>query len=278
MHVLILGAKGMLGRALTKAFETEEVITWDRDDLDITNEAEVMEHIPIVDPDVVINAAAYTDVEKAEDEEQLAAKVNGDAVGFIAKSCAQKNIPVVHFSTDYVFDGTKQEGYLETDTPGNPLNAYGRTKLLGEQKLQENTNRFWLVRTAWLFGPHGKHFVDTMLRLSEKGELKVVNDQHGCPTYTKDLAQAIFKMVWEKSDYGIYHLTNGSPTTWFDFAQEIFKQSEKKVNVIPTSTEGYPYKAKRPLWSVLKNTKRPLLRNWHEALKDYLNIRDITHP
>lgn len=270
-----MGAKGMLGRALTKAFESEEVVAWDRDDLDITNESEVAKHIPAIEPDVVINAAAYTDVEKAEDEEKIAEKVNADAVGYLAKACSKINVPLFQISTDYVFDGTKQEGYLETDVPNKPLNAYGRTKLLGEKKLQENTDKFWLVRTAWLFGPHGKHFVDTMLRLSDKPELKVVNDQHGCPTYTKDLAQAIFKLTNERADFGIYHLTNNTPATWFDFAQEIFKLSEKKVNLLPTSTEGYPYKAKRPLWSVLKNTKRPLLRNWREALKDYLNIREV---
>jgi len=279
MHVLILGANGMLGRALQKTFESDEVVAWDKKELDITNKEQVMEHILGADPDLVINAAAYTNVEKAEEEEELAAKINGEAVGYLAEACNKENVPLVHISTDYVFNDGQKEGHLENAVAENPINAYGRTKLLGEKLLQEKTDKFWLIRTAWLFGPYGKNFVETMINLGkEKKEITVVCDQHGSPTYTRDLAQAIFKMTHEQSPFGIYHLTNGGDTTWADFAKEIFKQEEMAVNVIPVSSEEYPTKALRPQWSILKNTKRPLLRSWQEALKDYLNIRNIQNP
>ncbi|MDO8512669.1 MAG: dTDP-4-dehydrorhamnose reductase [bacterium] len=279
MHVLILGAQGMLGRALQKQFEADQVIAWDRNELDITDRDQVLEHLPICEPDLVINAAAYTDVEKAEVEEELATKVNGHAVGYLAEACAKLNIPLVHISTDYVFSGDKKEGYAEDETPGEPLNAYGRSKLLGEQLLQKNTDKYWLIRTAWLFGPQGKNFVETMINLGkQKSELKVVDDQHGAPTYTRDLAQAIFKLTHEQAPFGIYHITNGGNATWAEFAKEIFKIMQMPVNVVPVTSEEFPTKAIRPKWSILKNTKRPLMRSWQEALKDYINIRNIKNP
>jgi len=299
MHVLILGANGMLGRALQKQFEADQVVNWDRNELDITDRDQVLEHLPICEPDLVINAAAYTDVEKAEAEEDLATKVNGYAVGYLAEACAKLNIPLVHISTDYVFSGDKKDGYAEEDIPGEPLNAYGRSKLLGEQLLQKNTDKSWLIRTAWLFGPlttlrpraqgrevssgsngpQGKNFVETMINLGkQKPELQVVDDQHGAPTYTRDLAQAIFKMTHEQAPYGIYHLTNGGTATWAEFAKEIFKLMQMPVNVVSVTSDEFPTKARRPKWSILKNTKRPFLRNWQEALKDYINIRNVKNP
>jgi dTDP-4-dehydrorhamnose reductase len=279
MHILILGAKGMLGRALQKTFESDEVVAWDRDELDITNREQVLEHVLGADPDLVINAAAYTNVEKAEEEEEIAAKINGEAVGYLAEACKKEGVPLVHISTDYVFNDGQKEGHEEDAIAENPINAYGRTKLLGEKLLQEKTDKFWLIRTAWLFGPYGKNFVETMINLGkEKKELKVVCDQHGSPTYTRDLAQAIFKMTHEKVPFGIYHLTNGGNTTWADFAKEIFRMQKMAVNVIPVTSDEYPTKALRPQWSILKNTKRPFLRSWQEALKDYLNIRNIQNP
>ncbi len=280
MQVLILGAKGMLGNALQRAFESEEVIAWDRDDLDITNREEVLRHIQAIEPDVVINAAAYTNVEQAEAEPEIANKVNGEAVGYIAEACAGLNIPVIHYSTDYVFASEKKEGYSEEEVPnGVPINTYGRSKLLGEKKLQEKTGKFWLIRTAWLFGPYGKNFVETMVRMGkEKKELSVVGDQHGSPTYTKDLAQATFKLVHDNPEYGVYHLTNGGNTTWAEFAETIFKLCGMDVVVKPISSVEYSGKAKRPQWSVLKNTKRPLLRDWREAVKDYINVLNVKNP
>lgn len=279
MHVLIIGANGMLGRALQKQFEADQVVAWDRNELDITDREQVMEHLPICEPEIVINAAAYTNVEKAEEEEAIANKVNGDAVGYLAEACAKLNIPLVHISTDYVFDGENKDGFTETDVPRNPLNAYGRSKLLGEQLLQKHTEKFWLIRTAWLFGPQGKNFVETMVNLGQqKSELKVVDDQRGCPTYTRDLAKAIFKMTHEQAPYGIYHLTNSGSASWAEFAKEIFKIMQMPVNVVPVTSQEFPTKAQRPKWSILKNTKQPLLRNWQEALKDYINIRNVKNP
>lgn len=279
MQVLIIGANGMLGRALQKQFEADQVVAWDRNELDITNREQVLEHLPVCGPDLVINSAAYTDVEKAEEEEDLANKVNGDAVGYLAEVCAKLDIPLVHISTDYVFSGDKEEGYAENIEPASTLNVYGRSKLLGEQLLQARTAKFWLVRTAWLFGPQGKNFVEKMISLGEKKtEVEVVNDQHGCPTFTRDLAQAIFKLTHEGAPYGIYHLVNGGSATWADFAKEIFKTMQMPVRVVPVASEKFPTKARRPKWSVLKNTKRPPLRNWQEALKDYINIRNVKNP
>lgn len=279
MHVLILGANGMLGRALQRQFEADQVVNWDRNELDITNREQVLEHLPICEPELVINAAAYTDVEKAETEKELANKVNGDAVGYLAEACNKINVPLVHISTDYVFHGDKQEGYLETDAPGNPLNEYGRSKLLGEQLLQKNTEKFWLIRTAWLFGHQGKNFVETMINLgTTRKEVRVVGDQHGSPTYTRDLAKAIFELTHKQAPFGVYHLTNGGTATWAEFAAEIFKQMQMLVSVVPVSTAEYPTKAQRPQWSILKNTKLPLLRNWQESLKDYINIRNVKNP
>jgi len=279
MHVLIIGAKGMLGRALQKQFEADQVVSWDKDELDITDREQVFEHLPICEPDLVINAAAYTNVEKAEEEEMVANKVNGDAVGYLAEACAKLDIPLVHISTDYVFPGNKKEGYTEDETTTESLNAYGRSKLLGEQLLQKNTDKFWLIRTSWLFGPLGKNFVETMIGLGkQKSELKVVGDQHGCPTYTRDLVQAIFKITHEQAPYGIYHITNSGSTTWAEFAKEIFKIMQMPVNVVPITSEEFPTKAQRPQWSILKNTKRPLMRSWQEALKDYINILNVKNP
>jgi dTDP-4-dehydrorhamnose reductase len=279
MHVLIIGAKGMLGKALQKQFEADQVIAWDRDELDITDREQVLKHLPICEPDMVINVAAYTNVEKAEEEEDVANKINGDAVGYLAEACAKLNIPLVHISTDYVFSGDKKDGYVEEETPSEPLSAYGRSKLLGEQLLQKNTQKYWLIRTAWLFGPQGKNFVETMISLGkDKKEINVVGDQHGSPTYTRDLAKAIFKLTHEQSPFGIYHLTNGGVATWAEFASEIFRIMEMPVKVNAVTTVEYPTKAERPAFSILRNTKRPLLRNWQEALKDYINIRNLKNP
>lgn len=279
MQVLIIGANGMLGRALQKQFEADQVIAWDKNELDITRHDEVFEQISICGPDLVINAAACTNVEKAEEEEMVANMVNGDAVGYLAETCAKLDVPMVHISTDYVFPGDKQDGYTEEDIPGDAKSAYGRSKLLGEQLLQKHADKFWLIRTAWLFGPMGKNFVETMIGLGkQKKELKIVDDQHGCPTYTRDLAQAIFKMTHEQAPYGIYHITNSGSTTWAGFAKEIFKIMEMSVNVVPVTSEEFLTKAQRPKWSILKNTKRPLMRSWQEALKDYINIRNIKNP
>lgn len=279
----------MLGHDLQKVFKNEDFIAWDKNELDITNYGQVQEKFFTIMPDLVINATGYTQVDLAETEEEKANQINGAGVAYIAGRCREIGATIVHFSTDYVFNGSKKKGYNEED-PTNPINAYGRSKVLGEKHLvdwmeslcDENPmdGQYFLIRTSWLFGQHGKNFVDTMLELGKKqialgkkGQpLKVVNDQFGKPTFTMDLAQQV-KWLVETNEYpyGIYHITNEGTTTWYDFAKEIFKLAKMKVDVLPCSSGEYVRPAKRPSYSILNNTKLPPLRSWKEALKEYLN-------
>jgi dTDP-4-dehydrorhamnose reductase len=264
IKTLILGAGGMLGSDLCKAFP--EAVKFTHKDLDITSRKQVLEAIREINPDVVINAAAYTDVDGCEDNQELAYEVNGDGPGNIAEACSIVGAKLVHFSTDYVFDGSKKE-YTESATP-NPINVYGHSKLLGEKKITENVDDFRIIRISWLFGTHGKNFVDTMLKLSrEMDTVKVVNDQFGKPTYTVDLAAKVKEIIGLEP--GIYHITNDGICSWYEFASSIID------NVIPCTSEEFPRKAKRPKYSVLANTKTEPMRHWKEALKDYLKERNI---
>lgn len=278
MQVLILGSQGMLGRALVREFANEEVTAWDRTHLDITDEQAVAEALPMLEPDLVINAAAYTDVEKAELETEEADAVNGYAVGNLAVTCAEERIPLLHISTNYVFDGKKQEGYGEDDEPSNPVNAYGRSKLLGETLLRENGKNYWLVRTAGLFGPHGKHFVDRIITLAdEKPVIPVVADQRLSPTSTADLARAIRELVQSSVPPGVYHLVNSGIATWADLAEFVLTTLGKSARVERIAASDpvlqSTHTAQRPSWSVLRNSKRPPLRPWKEAVRDYLRLR-----
>lgn len=264
IKTLIIGASGMLGSDLCKVFPDAVKLT--HHDLDITDREQVIESILKIKPDVVINAAAYTNVDGCEDNKELAFQVNGHGPGYIAEACARAGAKLVHFSTDYVFDGSKKE-YVESDTP-NPINVYGHSKLLGEKKIIENMDGYRIVRISWLFGIHGKNFVETMLKLSrEMGTVKVVNDQFGKPTYTTDLANKIKEII--ELDSGIYHITNDGVCSWYEFASSIVD------NVIPCTSEEFQRKAKRPKYSVLVNTKTEPMRHWREALKDYLQERNI---
>jgi len=277
MRILILGSKGMLGQALQRACSPDTVVGWDREELDITDASAVAERLPGAEPDVVVNAAAYTDVEGAEREPEVADRVNGHAVGVLAEVCSRYDLPLVHVSTDYVFGNERKAGYRETDEPRAPGSTYGRSKLIGEVFLRKRAQKYWLVRTAWLFGPHGKHFVDTMLRIgSEKREVHVVKDQHGSPTYTRDLAHAIYTLVADGAPFGMYHLTNSGVTTRAEFARAIFADAGMDVRVTPITSEECQNRAKRPKWSTLKNTKRPPLRPWRVALQEYL--RTVVPP
>lgn len=274
--ILILGAHGMLGQALADGFSDYDPILWGRAELDITDKSAVMEKITVLSPDIIINAAAYTDVDGAEAESELAFLVNGEAPGFIAEAARESEAVLVHFSTDYVFDGIQKEGYDENERDFLPVNIYGESKLLGEQNIEENTDNFYIVRTSWLFGPGGKNFVSTMLQLgSERDSLKVVSDQIGRPTYTKDLTVAVRSLIEDRNEYGIYHLTNsvpeGSGISWYEFAHEIFEQSHIEVVLSPCTSEEFLRPAARPHYSILLNTKRPELRNWRLGLQDYLS-------
>lgn len=271
MKVLVLGAQGMLGQAIMSTWPEFDMVGLDRPEIDITKPREATHALVTYRPNLVINCAAMTAVDDIETHEAEADRVNGTAVGYIAKACDAQRIPVVHLSTDYVFEGIKEFGYTESDQPTTPVSAYGRTKLHGEQQLMINTKRYYLVRTAWLYGPGGKNFVQTMLDLAKtKPELQVVNDQHGKPTLTQDLSMFIKSLVTSHAPYGIYHGVNEEPTTWYDFAVEIFRKAGMTTIVKPCATSEFPRPAKRPAWSVLRNTKRPPLRPWTEALRDCL--------
>ncbi len=272
--ILIIGADGMLGNDVSKEFPDAELSTIG--DLDITKRSEVFERIRKLDPDVVINCAAYTAVDAAEDNEALCMDVNAEAAGYIAEACEMQDAVMVQISTDYAFDGNKGSPYLESDET-NPLSVYGKSKALGEELVTRNCKKHYVIRTAWLFGRYGKNFVETMLRLSsEKDELTVVDDQSGSPTYTKDLAKKIREIVETGPAFGTYHVTNSGEATWFDFAREIVRLAgkEKSVKVTAIKTVDLKQKAQRPEYSVMLNTKTSALRHWKDALKDYMDERN----
>ena len=266
IKTLILGAGGMLGTDLCRVFP--DAVALKHNDIDIADKEQVIETIKRIEPDVVINAAAYTDVDGCEDEDnlELAFDVNGRAPGYIAKACAHVGATLVHFSTDYVFDGSIKE-YVESDLTG-PINVYGESKLLGEMNIIANMDDYRIIRTSWLFGVHGKNFVETVMRLSrEMDTVRVVDDQFGKPTYTADLAQKTDEIVGLAP--GIYHITNEGVCSWYEFAAAVVD------NALPCSSEEFVTKAKRPRYSVLINTKTRPMRHWRKALLEYLKHKGI---
>ena len=275
-RVLITGAKGMLGLDVIDVFrETYEVYGRDIDDFDITRDKETMDAIIRIRPNIVIHAAAYTDVDGCETHLELANSVNGGGTENVASACRELGSKMVYISTDYVFDGTKSGAYSEED-PTCPINAYGRSKLEGERWVGTLVDQFIIVRTAWLFGRGGNNFVKTILKLArEKGALSVVNDQVGSPTYAVDLSRAIYALV-EKGCKGIYHITNGETCSWYEYAREILAMSGLgNISVHPISSDQLNRVAKRPRNSVLDRGKFERetgyrMRPWREALRDYL--------
>lgn len=275
MKILVTGAKGMLGQDLCPILEDEghDVVETDSKTLDVTDFKGVNGVLIAQKPDMVIHCAAYTNVDKAEEEPEKAELVNVVGTENLAKICAEKNITLIYISTDYVFDGTKKEQYLPEDKT-NPINVYGKTKLGGELAVQKHCKKFYIVRTSWLYGHHGKNFVETMLSLKDKEELKVVDDQIGCPTWTVELANAIAELIDEAPEYGIYNICGSGETSWYNFAKEIFSLEglkEGKCNLKPCKTEEFPRPAKRPKHSAMDNYG--VCRNWKAALKDYLALR-----
>ena len=259
--VLILGASGMLGHDLQKVYPSA---VCRGHELDITDEAATSSFLLDLRPTLVINAAAFTNVDGCEDQQELAFAVNGEGPGYLAAACHEVGATLVHYSTDYVFDGS-QESYRESDLP-NPINVYGASKLRGEQAIMAEMEDYHIVRTSWLFGHNGPNFVETMLRLSDEMEtVRVVNDQFGKPTYTAHLAAKTLEIA--KRESGMYHITNEGVCSWYEFASAIIP------NVEPCSSEEFLRPAKRPKYSVLENTKTSPMRPWQDALKDYLNIR-----
>jgi dTDP-4-dehydrorhamnose reductase len=282
MKILILG-QGLLGSELKKVFANQEPICLDINNLDITDFEKTKKEIFKIKPNVIFNAAAYTNVEKAQEEKELCFKVNAQAVKNLAQISKQIKAKFFHFSTDYVFDGLKKEGYLEDDIPKNPLNVYGQSKLAGENYIRAISNdfkipNFYLIRTSYIFGPGGKNFVLTMINLAQTlPEIKVVFDQFACVTYAPDLAKATKELLENKNfSGGIFHRTNDGVINFFDYAKEIFKikkELDGNFNIpklIPIKLKDYPSKAPRPQYSILLNTKLPLLRNYQLALREYL--------
>jgi len=272
MKILIIGSKGMLGTDLMQELSKTdfEILGWDIQDIDITKE-EDMPSIEQENPDIIINCAAYTNVDGAETEKEKCYAVNVTGVKNLVNACKKLNIPLVQISTDYVFNGEKQ-GYDENDEK-DPINYYGKTKAEGEDLIIKNLKKYYIIRTSWLFGKNGKNFVETIIRLcNKKDEIKVVNDQIGSPTYTKDLSKEIINIInkMDKYKYGIYHLTNSDKCSWFEFAQEIAKLSKAKCKIKQCTTEEFPKLARRPKFSILNNNKTEKLRSWKEALEEYL--------
>lgn len=282
MKILITGSKGMLAQDLIPLLkERHEVFAFPREELDITNRDSIFNALSHVRPDLVINCAAYTKVDKAEEEREKAFLINGIGVQNLAVACADKGISLCHISTDYVFDGEKKKPYTPFDNP-NPINTYGESKLAGEKYIQWLLNKLYIVRTSWLYGRWGNNFVLTILRLSkEQAAIKVVNDQIGSPTYTVTLSDGIRRLI-ESGSYGIYHITDESDggISWFDFAKEIVRISGLKTELIPVTTDKYPRPARRPMYSVLDMEMTRLAigfrpPDWKVSLKELIKFIKI---
>jgi dTDP-4-dehydrorhamnose reductase len=276
MKIVVTGANGQLGKCIhdvSVEFPQHQFIFLGREHFALEQFGMVNTVLLALQPDVVINAAAYTAVDKAEQESDLAFLINGEAVGHLASVCNALNIRLIHISTDYVFDGTKSTPYVETDAV-NPIGVYGKSKLLGEQLIAESNHEATIIRTSWVYSRHGSNFVKTMLRLmKEKEQINVVNDQYGCPTYAIDFARAICNILSQKNaPAGIFHYSNSGPISWFDFANVIAKKIVSHCTVNPISTSQYPTLAKRPKWSQLSNDK--MNRTFHLQTIDWEHSLD----
>ena len=285
-RLALIGAKGMLAWALHRqAEQLWEVAALDLPEFDITDRGQVLRVLGALRPSVILNCAALTDVDGCESKEELANAVNGRGPGHLAEAARAGGATLVHVSTDYVFDGSRGRPYVEEDATG-PTSAYGRSKLLGEHAILESgLERFYLVRTSWLFGLHGKNFVETIARLAaEREELRIVGDQVGSPTYTADLGRAILTLLGSPAPFGVYHFSNEGVCSWHEFAGEIVAelrqrgQRLKVSRILPIRTEEYPLPARRPAYSVLSKEKykaatRAGVPHWRHALGRYMALR-----
>jgi dTDP-4-dehydrorhamnose reductase len=276
MKVLVTGAAGMLGRDVVLAAGNagHEVIGYGRTELDVTDSAAVERKLEAERPSVVVNCAAWTDVDGAEGAEEEATAVNGAAAGNVAAAAASLGASVVYVSSDYVFDGAKGSPYVETDQPA-PLSAYGRGKLAGEEATAAANKRHFIVRSAWLFGTGGPNFVETMLRLAvDHGEVLVVRDQVGSPTYTWHLAYGIVRLI-EGVEFGIHHMAAAGACSWYEFAREIFDQAKVECKVLSATTEMLGRPAPRPPCSALASQREHAIElpSWQDGLAAYLAQR-----
>jgi dTDP-4-dehydrorhamnose reductase len=280
MRILVIGAKGMLGRdlmeVLLSSFPNREIFGWDIEEIDIQKEEDTLFKIGKLRPHLILHIAAYTDVDGCESNEEKAFAVNAEGTKHVALAALEYEAKMVYLSTDYVFDGEKQEPYLESDPP-HPLNVYGHSKWKGEQYVLGLMKDVLIIRTQWLYGRYGKNFVTSILQQArEKRTLSIVNDQIGSPTYTADLAKAISTLI-QFNAQGIFHVANSDLCSWFTFGQAILKLSGMDdVKVIPISSKELARPAVRPSYSVfncqkLKKETGLMLRPWSEALKEYLS-------
>ena len=276
MKLLVTGAAGMLGRDVMLAAGNagHDVVGYGRSELDVTDPAMLERKLDLERPDVVINCAAWTDVDGAEESEEAAFAINGTGAGNVAAAAAAVGAGVVYVSSDYVFDGRKGSAYVESDQPA-PLSAYGRTKLAGEEATARANRRHFVVRSAWLFGIGGGNFVETMLRLAgSQNEVLVVRDQVGSPTYTWHLAYGVVRLI-EGMEYGIHHMAAGGHCSWYEFAREIFEQANVDCKVLSGTTEMLGRPAPRPAFSVLESQREHAIRlpSWQDGLAGYLAQR-----
>lgn len=302
--ILIIGARGMLGQELVRVFKKDrgfEIFAWDKEEIDITEGKEVAYKIGKLKPQIIINAAAYNAVDKAEKpkEYKIAKKLNGDAPGYLAKIAKKIGAVLVHYSTDYVFDGEPKIsepsgcahicsscslhetwqpaiGFDENAKP-SPISKYGESKLLGEKEVKKNTKKYYIIRLSKLFGKPAqaegskRSFFDVMLEARKKHkEVRVVDEETSCFTYAPDLAKKTKEIIESEKPYGIYHVVNTEPCTWYEAVVELYHQAKIKTEIIPVSSEEFPRPAKRPYYSVLLNTKLNPLRSYKDALKEYL--------
>ncbi|MEI4768834.1 dTDP-4-dehydrorhamnose reductase [Psychrobacillus sp. FJAT-51614] len=276
MKIIVTGANGQLGIELVQQLKKTdiELYPFRKDELDIVDMDKVQRIVLEIKPDIIINAAAFTNVDKAETDKDLAYSVNSIGQRNLAVAAEKIGAKICYISTDYVFDGTATQPYEEY-FPVNPLGVYGKSKYAGEQLTTSLCSKYFIVRTAWVYGEHGNNFVKTMLRLAEeKSEIGVVTDQIGSPTYTVDLASFILDLV-QSEKYGVYHCTNSGSCSWYEFAAAIFEEAGINIIVNPLSSDQFPRPAKRPNYSVLDNMSIRIngfseLRHWREALKSFL--------
>jgi dTDP-4-dehydrorhamnose reductase len=276
LKLLVTGAAGMLGRDVLLAAGNagHDVVGYGRAELDVTNPETIARRFELERPDVVINCAAWTDVDGAEEAEEAAFAINGSGPGHLAAAAEEIEARILHVSTDYVFDGGKGAPYVESDQPA-PLSAYGRTKLAGEEAVAAANKRHFIVRSAGLYGLGGRNFVDTMLRLAERqNEVTVVRDQIGSPTYTWHLAYGIVRLI-EGIEYGIHHMAAAGQCSWYEFAREIFEQTKVECKVLSITSEEFGAAAPRPAFSALVSQREHAIRlpSWQDGLAGYLAQR-----
>jgi dTDP-4-dehydrorhamnose reductase len=277
MKLLVLGSGGMLGRAVARdaARLGHDVVALGHAELDITDAEHIGRVVAAAEPGAVVNCAGFTDVDGAESDEARALRVNGDGAGYVARAAAGAGARVVHVSTDYVFDGSKHEPWVESD-PVGPLQAYGRTKLAGEHAVAAANAEHAIVRTAWLFGAGGSNFVDTMLRIcAEREEVTVVTDQRGGPTWTGHLAPALVEAAERRGDVGVFHAAGAGDCSWYELAVEILHRTGLRCRAVPTTSARFARPAERPAYSVLGTEREPgiAVPAWTDGLRAYLDER-----